>query len=139
MKSFQEFSERIMNTKQQVDQMNHYWKDLDHMASDERKKKSMQSRFGIKNIKIDKGNIVSFESVQEGLFSDNIKISPPKADVDRAKMYLDAWNSDVEWDGDSFEVDEGDWTNDLSSKLSYMSGDPKWEWSKHPSNWKKTA
>ena len=49
-----------------VTQMNNYWKDLDHMANDERKKKSMKTRFGIKNIKLDKkGNILSFESVEE--------------------------------------------------------------------------
>ena len=36
------------------------------MASDERKKKNMETRFGIKNIKLDKkGNILSFESVEE--------------------------------------------------------------------------
>tara|TARA_B100000809_G_C14809615_1_gene413319 strand:+ start:181 stop:612 length:432 start_codon:yes stop_codon:yes gene_type:complete len=48
-----------------VTQMNNYWKDLDHMANDERKKKSMKTRFGIKNIKLDKrGNIIYFESIE---------------------------------------------------------------------------
>ena len=28
-------SERMMSTKQAVDQMNHYWKNLDHLASDD--------------------------------------------------------------------------------------------------------
>ena len=79
----------------------------------------------------------TYKELKEGLFSDNIIVSPPKDDIDRAKSYLDAWDSDVEWDGDSFEVDEGDWTNDLSSKLSYMSGDPRWDWSKSPSKWKR--
>jgi hypothetical protein len=55
--------ELSMNSQQKVTQMNIYWKDLDRMASDERKKKNMKSRFGIKNIKLDKkGNILSFES-----------------------------------------------------------------------------
>ncbi len=54
----------MMNSRQKVTQMQHYWDDLDHMASDERKKKSMQSRFGIRNIKLDpknKGKILSFD------------------------------------------------------------------------------
>ena len=68
----------------------------------------------------------TYKELKEGLFSDNIIVSPPKNDIDRAKNYLDAWDSDVEWDGDSFEVDEGDWNN-LSKELSYMSGDPKWD------------
>ena len=63
---YESVNERQMNTSQKVTQMNYYWKDLDHMASDERKKKNMQTRFGIKNIKLDKkGNILSFESVEE--------------------------------------------------------------------------
>ena len=58
-------SERFLTSKQKVDQMNHYWKDLSHLASDEVKKKSMKSRFGIKNIKLDRnGNIKSFEEVE---------------------------------------------------------------------------
>ena len=59
-------SERIMSTKQKVDQMQHYWKDLDHMRSVEDKKKNMNRRFGIKNIKLDaRGNILSFEEVEK--------------------------------------------------------------------------
>ena len=62
MKSFKAFLERLMTSKQAVTQMNHYWKDLDHIASDDRKRKSMESRFGIKNIKLDtRGNIISFD------------------------------------------------------------------------------
>lgn len=65
MKTFQEFiNERMMTSRQKVSQMQHYWDNLDHMASDERKKKSMQSRFGIRNIKLDpknKGKILSFD------------------------------------------------------------------------------
>jgi hypothetical protein len=63
---YEPVDERVMSTPQKVTQMNNYWKDLDHMATDERKKKSMETRFGIKNIKLDKkGNILSFESVEE--------------------------------------------------------------------------
>ena len=58
--------ERQMSTPQKVQQMNFYWKDLDHLASDEMKKKKMAMKFGIKNIKLDqKGKILSFESVEE--------------------------------------------------------------------------
>ena len=54
--------EREMTNPQKVSQMQHYWDDLDHIATDERKKKSMETRFGIKNIKFNqKGKIVSFE------------------------------------------------------------------------------
>ena len=67
MKTFKKYvNEREMSTPQKVQQMNFYWKDLDHLASDEMKKKNMQKRFGIKNIKLDpKGKILSFESVEE--------------------------------------------------------------------------
>ena len=62
-------SERMMSTKQAVDQMNHYWKDLDHLASDAVKKKSMDDRFGIKDIKLDRyGNIISFNKYKRGLY-----------------------------------------------------------------------
>jgi len=74
----------------------------------------------------------------EGLFSDGIIVSPPTDDIARAKEYIDGMDADVEWDGDSFEVDEDDWTN-ISKTLSYMSGDPKWDWTKHPKYWEKKA
>ena len=59
--------ERQMSTPQKVAQMQHYWDDLDHMASDDMKKKKMQMKFGIKNIKLDprKGKILSFEEVEQ--------------------------------------------------------------------------
>ena len=34
-----DINERLMTIKQQVGQMNHYWKDLNHTASDDVKKK----------------------------------------------------------------------------------------------------
>ena len=63
--TWSDYGKKMVDPKK-VTQMNNYWKDLDHMANDERKKKSMKTRFGIKNIKLDKkGNILSFESVEE--------------------------------------------------------------------------
>ena len=56
--------ERSMSQRQKVTQMQHYWDNLDHMASDERKKKSLEMRFKIRNIKLDprkKGKILSFD------------------------------------------------------------------------------
>ena len=67
-------SERMLTSKQQVTQMNHYWKDLDHMASDAMKKKNMDMRFGIKDIKLDRyGNIISFNKYKRGL-SDEVEM-----------------------------------------------------------------
>jgi len=67
MKTFKKYvAERQLSTPQKIQQMNFYWKDLDHLASDELKKKKMAMKFGIKNIKLDqKGKILSFESVEE--------------------------------------------------------------------------
>ena len=65
-------NERLMTTKQQVGQMNRYWKDLDHLASDDVKKKNMDKRFGIKNIKFDRyGNIISFDKYKRGANEDH--------------------------------------------------------------------
>ena len=63
-------TERLMTTKQAVDQMNHYWKNMSHsMVSDVQRKKSMDKRFGIKDIKLDKyGNIISFNKYKRGQF-----------------------------------------------------------------------
>ena len=53
--------ERMMTNIQKLVQIQHYWDDLDHMASDDTKKKSLQ-RLGFKNIKLDsRGKITSFE------------------------------------------------------------------------------
>ena len=57
--------ERMMTDKQKLIQIQHYWDDLDHMASDDTKKKSMQ-RLGYKNIKIDsRGKITSFDEERD--------------------------------------------------------------------------
>ena len=53
--------ERMMTNIQKLVQIQHYWDDLDHMASDDTKKKSLQ-RLGFKNIKLDsRGKITSFD------------------------------------------------------------------------------
>ena len=57
--------ERSMTQSQKLVQMQHYWDNLDHMASDERKKKNMQMRFGIRNIKLDPRNKNKIKSFDE--------------------------------------------------------------------------
>ena len=58
--------ERMMTDKQKLVQIQHYWDDLDHMASDDTKKKSLQ-RLGYKNIKLDaRGKITSFDEAKQG-------------------------------------------------------------------------
>ena len=60
MKTFKEYA---MTSRQQITQMQRYWTDLSHLASDDAIKKSMDSRFGIRNIKLDKkGNIISYKT-----------------------------------------------------------------------------
>ena len=60
MKSFKEYA---MTSRQQISQMQRYWTDLSHLASVDAKKKSMDSRFGIQNIKLDKkGKIISYKT-----------------------------------------------------------------------------
>ena len=57
--------ERTMTDRQKLVQIQHYWDDLDHMASDDRKKKNME-RLGYKNIKLDsRGKITSFDEELE--------------------------------------------------------------------------
>ena len=60
MKSFKEYA---MTSRQQMTQMQRYWTDLSHLASDDEKKKSMDKKFGVRNIKLDKkGNIISYKT-----------------------------------------------------------------------------
>ena len=63
-------NERSMSSRQKIVQMQHYWNDLAHTATDDMKKKSMKMRFGITNIKLDKkgGKLISFDedSMREG-------------------------------------------------------------------------
>ena len=59
-------SERSMSMTQKVAQMQHYWDKLWHLTPDKDKKKNLERRFGIKNIKVDKrGNILSFEEIEK--------------------------------------------------------------------------
>ena len=52
-----------MSSRQQIQQIQRYWTDLSHLASDDAKKKSMDSRFGVRNIKLDKrGKIISYKT-----------------------------------------------------------------------------
>jgi len=62
MITFKKFlKERTMTDRQKLVQIQHYWDDLDHMASDDAKKKSLH-RLGYKNIKLNsKGKITSFD------------------------------------------------------------------------------
>ena len=67
-------SERTLTSKQAVTQMNHYWLDLSHLSTDKVRKKNMDDRFGIKDIKLDRGgNIISFNKYKRGL-SDELEI-----------------------------------------------------------------
>ena len=44
--------------------MQHYWDKLWHLTPEKDKKKNLERRFGIKNIKVDKrGKILSFEEI----------------------------------------------------------------------------
>ena len=59
-------SERSMSMTQKVAQMQHYWDNLWHMTPEKDKKKNLERRFGIKNIKVDKrGKILSFEEIEK--------------------------------------------------------------------------
>ena len=60
-------NERSMSSRQKVVQMQHYWNDLAHTATDDMKKKSRKMRFGITNIKLDKkgGKLISFDEVDK--------------------------------------------------------------------------
>jgi len=55
-----------MSMVQRIAQMQHYWNKLWHLTPDKDKKKNLERRFGIKNIKVDKrGKILSFEEVEK--------------------------------------------------------------------------
>jgi len=88
--------ERQMSTPQKVQQMNFYWKDLDHLASDEMKKKKMAMKFGIKNIKLDqKGKILSFESVEEDRdYKDEYKKFKSSTKSKKYRAELNKYNRD---------------------------------------------
>ena len=59
-------SERLMTSPQKIAQMQHYWDNIWHLTPDKDKKKNLERRFGIRNIKVDKrGKILSFEQVEK--------------------------------------------------------------------------
>ena len=59
-------SERLMTNPQKLAQMQHYWDNIWHLTPDKDKKKNLERRFGIRNIKVDKrGKILSFEQVEK--------------------------------------------------------------------------
>ena len=59
-------SERMMTSPQKVAQMQHYWDMLWHLTPDKDKKKNLERRFGIRNIKLDRnGKILSFEQTEK--------------------------------------------------------------------------
>ena len=59
-------SERMMTSPQKVAQMQHYWDMLWHLTPDKDKKKNLEKRFGIRNIKLDRnGKILSFEQTEK--------------------------------------------------------------------------
>jgi len=59
--------ERVMTTAQKLTQMQHYWDDFSHLADEQTKKKSMNSRFGIFNIELEGNKIVGFDCCRHGL------------------------------------------------------------------------
>jgi len=101
-----DFDERMMTDRQKLVQIQHYWDDLDHMASDDTKKKSLE-RLGYKNIKLDsRGKITSFD--EEVKIDELYKDYPGKGWVlgtkDEPKKLKDkdiVWRSKVHhWDND---------------------------------------
>ncbi len=84
-------SERLMTTRQAVDQMNHYWKNMAHpMVTDAERKKSMDKRFGIKDIKLDsRGNIISFDKYKRGQFEQQ------ESKIERFTQFIEAKDNTV--------------------------------------------
>ena len=67
-------SERMLSSPQKVAQMQHYWDNLWHMTPDKDKKKNLERRFGIKNIKVDnRGKILSFEEIEDEAYGGTAK------------------------------------------------------------------
>ena len=59
-------SERLMTNPQKLTQMQYYWDKLWHLTPEKDKKKNLEKRFGIKNIKVDnRGKILSFEEIEK--------------------------------------------------------------------------
>ena len=84
--------ERTMTDSQKLVQIQHYWDDLDHMASDDTKKKSLQ-RLGYKNIKLDsRGKITSFDEDRD--YKDEYKKFQSSAKSKKYRAELNKYNRD---------------------------------------------
>ena len=93
MKTFKKFiKERTMTDIQKLVQIQHYWDDLDHMASDETKKKSLH-RLGYKNIKLDsRGKITSFDEDRD--YKDEYKKFQSSTKSKKYRAELNKYNRD---------------------------------------------
>ena len=84
--------ERMMTDRQKLIQIQHYWDDLDHMASDETKKKSLE-RLGYKNIKVDsRGKITSFDEERD--YKDEYKKFQSSTKSKKYRAELNKYNRD---------------------------------------------
>ena len=84
--------ERMMTDKQKLIQIQHYWDDLDHMASDDTKKKSLH-RLGYKNIKLDsRGKITSFDEERD--YKDEYKKFQSSDKMKKYRAELNKYNRD---------------------------------------------
>ena len=87
-----DFDERMMTDRQKLVQIQHYWDDLDHMASDDTKKKSLQ-RLGYKNIKLDsRGKITSFDEERD--YKDEYKKFQSSTKSKKYRAELNKYNRD---------------------------------------------
>ena len=89
---YEPVDERMMSTPQKVAQMQHYWDDLDHLASDDMKKKKMAMKFGIKNIKLDprKEKIISFDEDRD--YKDEYKKFQSSEKMKKYRAELNRYN-----------------------------------------------
>ena len=89
---YEPVDERQMSTSQKVAQMQYYWDDLSHMATDDQKKKKMEMKFGIKNIKLDprKGKILSFEEDRD--YKDEYKKFQSSEKMKKYRAELNRYN-----------------------------------------------
>jgi len=93
MAHYDPMQERSMSSMQKLVQMQHYWDDLDHLASDEVKKKNMKMRFGITNIKLDprsKNKILSFDEDRD--YKDEYKKFQSSEKMKKYRAELNKYN-----------------------------------------------
>ena len=95
--------ERTMTDKQKLVQIQHYWDNLDHMASDDTKKKSLH-RLGYKNIKLDsRGKITSFDEERD--YKDEYKKFQSSDKMKKYRAELNKYNRDKGTYGNGDEKD----------------------------------